>query len=214
VGEAEARDWLVRRFNVPRETLSRLDAFVRILRDENDRQNLVSQSSLNHLWARHIVDSAQLLPLVPPSAGRWVDLGSGAGFPGLIVGLLRAGPATLIEQRRLRVEFLQRAVDLLGLADRVEIRAANVSQAKLPPFDVISARAFAPLERTFAVASHLAHSETVWVLPRGRNAQSELEAARASWQGSFRLERSVTDDEAWIVVAGDVRRRKKGKSVR
>lgn len=211
--EAEARDWLIRRFAVPRETLARLDAFAELLRVENDRQNLVSRSTLDHVWARHIVDSAQLLLFVPPSVS-WVDLGSGAGFPGLIAGLLHAGPVTLIEQRRLRVDFLRHAAATLGLADRVAIVAANVSQAKHAPFDVISARAFAPLERTFALAGHLAHKETIWVLPKGRNAQSELEAARASWQGSFRVERSVTDDDAWIVVAGDVRRRQEGKRVR
>ena len=213
MNEAEAREWLIRRFDVPRETVDRLEAFARLLRAENDRQNLVSRTTLDRIWVRHIVDSAQLLSFVPPSAS-WVDLGSGAGFPGLIAGLFHAGPVTLIEQRRLRVDFLRRAAAALGMADEIAIIAANVSQAKHPPFDVISARAFAPLERTFALAGHLARKETIWVLPRGRNAQSELEAARASWQGSFRLERSVTDDDAWIVVAGDVRRRQKGKRVR
>jgi 16S rRNA (guanine527-N7)-methyltransferase len=180
---------------------------------ENEHQNLVARSTLNHFWVRHVVDSAQLLLLVP-RAGRWADLGSGAGFPGLIAGLFHPGPVTLIEQRRLRADFLRQAVVTLGLEKQVEVQCANVTRVKAPPFDVISARALAPLERIFALAGHLAHPGTQWVLPRGRNAQSELEAVRTSWQGSFRLERSLTDADAWIVVAEDVRRPKKGKRVR
>ena len=210
--EAAARNWLAGHFDVPRETFAQLDTFAALLREENTRQNLVSRSTLETLWVRHIVDSAQLLLLVP-QARSWIDLGRGAGFPGLIVGLLHPRPVTLIEQRKLRAEFLRRAAASLGIEERITILCANASQARLSAADVISARAFGPLDRIFAVAGHLTHPGTQWVLPKGRNAQSELEAARASWQGSFRLERSVTDDEAWIVVAGDVRRRKKGKRV-
>jgi len=213
VDDLEARAWLGRHFDVPRETFVRLDAYIALLRAENERQNLVSRSTLDHLWVRHIVDSAQLI-LLAPGEGPWLDLGTGAGFPGLIVGLLRPGPVTLVEQRKLRADFLRRAAVSLGLDNRVTIVCINARQAAMPPADVISARAFAPLDRIFALAGHLAHPGTQWVLPKGRNAQSELEAARASWQGSFRVERSVTDDEAWIVVAGDVRRRNKGKRVR
>ena len=130
-----------------------------------------------------------------------------------MIALLHSGPVTLIEQRRLRAGFLERAAGDLGLVPNVRVLCANARQARAGPFDVISARAFAPLDRLFASASHLAADGTRWVLPKGRNAKSELDAARASWQGVFRLEPSVTDPDASIIVAERVRPRSKGKRV-
>jgi len=204
--EVAARRWLVENRDVPRETLERLDRFEALLREENRRQNLVSAASLDRLWARHIVDSAQLLPLAPQT-GRWLDLGTGAGFPGLVVAMLWPGETILIEQRRLRADFLARAIEMLDIGARTRILCGNAGQLALPPADVISARAFAPLDRLFGLSLHLSHPETLWLLPKGRNAKTELEAARASWQGRFRLEPSCTDPEAFIIVAAGVRRR-------
>lgn len=208
--EDEARAWLAANANVSRETFERIDAFIALLREENRQQNLVSTATLDQIWSRHIVDSIQLLRTASDS-GSWADLGSGAGFPGLMIALLHPGPVTLIEQRRLRVDFLTRAADRLGLAAKVQVLCANARQVKAGPFDVITARAFAPLDRLFATAAHLAADKTRWVLPKGRNAKSELDAARASWQGVFRLEPSVTDPQAWIIIAEQVRPRAKGK---
>jgi 16S rRNA (guanine527-N7)-methyltransferase len=206
--ENEARAAL----DVPRETMERLDRFVTLLTEENERQNLVSRGSLEHLWARHIYDSAQLARFAPPEAASWLDLGSGAGFPGLIVALLHPLPVTLVEARRLRADFLRRAADALGLAGKVEIVCAKIEAMRPRAFDVISARAFAPLGRLLDLAAPFSSEGTIWILPKGRNAKSELEAARSSWQGDFRLEPSLTDDEAGIVVARGVSRRKpKGK---
>jgi 16S rRNA (guanine527-N7)-methyltransferase len=206
--EQAARAWVAREFDVPRETMAKLDEFAALLREENGRQNLVSRASLDQLWLRHIVDSAQLLRFAPSSAS-WVDLGTGAGFPGLIVALLHGGPVTLVEERRLRADFLARAAESLGL--RVEILASKVERLLPRQFDVISARAFAPLGRLLDLGTALSTTKTVWLLPKGRNAQTELEALDPSWQGDFRLEPSVTDSEARIIVAEGVRRAGRGK---
>jgi 16S rRNA (guanine527-N7)-methyltransferase len=206
--EAEARD----RLNVPRETMARLEAFVGLLRLENERQNLVSKTSLDTLWQRHILDSAQLARLAPAGAGLWLDLGTGAGFPGLIVPLFHPANVVLVESRRLRVDFLCVAASVLGVAEKVEIHCARLETVPDRPFDVISARAFAPLPRLLALATRFSTPETIWILPKGRNAKSELEAARSSWQGDFRLEPSLTDAEAKIVVATRVRRKTRGRS--
>jgi 16S rRNA (guanine527-N7)-methyltransferase len=205
--EGEARAWLAARHDVSRETLDRLEAFARLLREENARQNLVSAASLDHLWHRHIVDSAQLLRFAPAPEASWVDLGSGAGFPGLIVALLHPGPVTLVEERRLRVEFLNRAAECLGVA--VEVVGARVERVPPRSFDVISARAFAPLPRLLDLGARFSTAKTVWILPKGRNAQSELEALDPSWQGSFHLEPSFTDAESAIIVAEGVSRKAK-----
>ena len=202
--EEEARSALA----VPRETIEKLDQFVALLREENGRQNLVSRSSLDQVWTRHILDSAQLARFVPDSARTWLDLGSGPGFPGLVVASLRPYSVTLVESRKLRADFLHRASALLGVEGRTEIRCAHIEAVPSEQFDVISARAFAPLGKLLGLAERFAAPETLWVLPKGRNAKSELEAVESLWQGEFRLEPSLTDPEAQIIVARQVRRRR------
>ena len=211
MNEDEARAWLQRSFDVPRETMSRLDAFAALLREENARQNLVSAASLDSLWTRHIADSAQLLRFAPSPGATWLDLGSGPGFPGLIIAALHNGRVTLVEERRLRVEFLRRAADLLGVD--AEIAGTKLERMPPRPFDVISARAFAPLGRLLRLATGFSTGKTLWLLPKGRNAESELAALDPSWQGDFRLEPSLTDPEARIIVASGVSRRGAGSRV-
>jgi 16S rRNA (guanine527-N7)-methyltransferase len=206
--EIAAREAVQRHFDVPRETMERLDAFVELLHGENRRQNLVSKPSLGAIWQRHILDSAQLLRFVPAADASWIDLGTGAGFPGLIVAALHKGPVAMVEERRLRVEFLRRAAETLGLTDRVEIIAGRVERVDRRVFDVISARAFAPLPRIFDLAARFSTNKTLWILPKGRNARSELDDAESSWQGGFRLEPSMTDAEASILLARGVKRKK------
>jgi 16S rRNA (guanine527-N7)-methyltransferase len=208
--EADARQ----RLGVPRETMDRLDAFAAFLRQENERQNLVSDASLEALWCRHILDSAQLVRFAPEGAQTWLDLGAGAGFPGLIVAAVSNLQVTLIEARRLRADFLARAAVILGVDTRVEILYARAETVASRSFDVISARAFAPLDRLLAIGSRFSTDKSLWVLPKGRNAKTELEAASASWQGDFRFEPSLTDADAQMILASGVRPRKKGKGVR
>lgn len=207
--EASARAWVRVEFDVPRETMDRLDRFSALLREENERQNLVSRPSLAALWQRHFADSAQLLRFAPAPEATWVDLGTGAGFPGLIVAALHGGPVTLVEERKLRVDFLRRAAELLDLGDRVEVIGSKVERVPRRTFDVISARAFAPLPRLLELGTSFSTNKTRWVLPKGRSAQSELEAAESSWQGSFHLEPSLTDAEAAIIVAEGVKRKRR-----
>ena len=206
--EAEARSWVEGSFDVPRETMGRLDAFAEALRKENERQNLVSRSSLERLWLRHIADSAQLLIWAPAREGRWIDLGSGAGFPGLIVAALRPGPVTLVEERKLRVDFLHRAAELLGVASRTEVIAGRVERASRRIYDVISARAFAPLPKLLQLGTRFSTNKTQWILPKGKNARSELESVESAWQGDFRIEQSLTDPEAGIIVAEGIKRKR------
>ena len=202
--ETGARAWVEREGNVSRETMAKLDTFAELLRAENERQNLVSRGTLDQLWLRHIADSAQLLRFAGPGASG-VDLGTGAGFPGLIIAALHDRHVTLVEERRLRVEFLHRAADAMGL--RIEILHARAERVPPRPFDVISARAFAPLEKLLSLGTAFSTQKSLWLLPKGRNAQAELARLDPSWQGEFRLEPSVTDPEAKILLARGVHRR-------
>jgi 16S rRNA (guanine527-N7)-methyltransferase len=205
--ERQARAWLTDQLYVPRETLDGLRAFVAAVRSESENQNLVSRATMDQIWVRHILDSAQLLLLNQQPHASWIDLGSGAGFPGLIVALLHQGPVTLVEERRKRAEFLTRGAAILGLTEKVQIVQRDVERMEPQPFDVISARAFAPLGRLLELGERFSTAKTRWILPKGRNAQSELEAVQASWQGEFRLEPSLTDADAQIIVATGVRRK-------
>ncbi|HEV7287310.1 16S rRNA (guanine(527)-N(7))-methyltransferase RsmG [Sphingomonas sp.] len=200
--EDEARDWIRTHTDVSRET--RLAAFVDLLRDEATRQNLVSPSTLEQIWARHIVDSAQLLQHVDPG-GLWLDIGSGAGLPGIVLAILRDDPVELVEPRKLRTAFLQHCVDTLGLSN-VTIHTAKVERTK-GRASVITARAVGTLDTLFRIARHRSDRSTIWVLPKGRNAQSEVEDAQLWWQGSFHVEPSVTAPDSLIIVAKEVRPR-------
>jgi 16S rRNA (guanine527-N7)-methyltransferase len=195
-----------RRADVPRETMEQLDTFASLLVEENQRQNLIAPSSVSDLWSRHIVDGAQLFGLAG-GEGHWCDIGSGPGLPGLVIAILGGQPMTLNEPRKLRAEFLRRAVVELGL-DHVEVAECKVERLA-GKFDFITARAVANLDKLLGMAWHLAHSETKWVLPKGERAKSELDEARTSWQGSFRLVPSRTHPASAIVVAEHVQRRGK-----
>lgn len=207
MNEEEARAWVESTLAVPRETMERLDAFVDFLLEEASRQNLIASSTFSTIWSRHIVDSAQLVPLAADAPeGSWLDLGSGAGFPGLIVAALLERPVILIESRRKRVEFLTAAASVLDLR-RTRIEHRRVEQVPTQKVAVISARAFAPLDRLFEAAARFSHSETLWLLPKGRNAQSELAMAQETWQGVFHVKQSVTDPESSIIMAHGIRGR-------
>ena len=165
---------------------------------------------MESVWGRHIADSAQLLGFRPSPNASWIDLGSGAGFPGLIVAALHEGPVTLVEERRLRVDFLQRAADVLDV--QVEIVGTSVERMAPRTFDVISARAFAPLPKLLDLGTAFSTTKTVWILPKGKNAATELAVLDSSWQGDFRLEPSLTDADATIIVAEGVRREKRKRA--
>lgn len=200
--EQEAQIWLETQLGVSRETLDALERFVQFLRREAISQNLISASTLDHIWARHIVDSAQLLRHIDGVApkGKWLDLGSGAGFPGLVVAMLSDFQVILVESRARRIEYLQRAVDMLDLNGRVRVAGMPLERLETAPYSVISARAFAPLPKLFDLAARFSTNNTLWLLPKGRNAASEWSETKHTWTGIFRVEKSVTDQDAGILV--------------
>jgi len=198
-GEQGAREWLRTLPEYDSKAGARLEQLVAMLIEENGRQNLVSWTSLDAVWERHIVDSAQLLPHVPRGTSPWLDLGTGAGFPGLVIAILRPDlEFTMVEERPRRCEWLKRVVDALTLP------RACVSSTKLERLDsfaagVISARAFAPLERLLRMSVRFSTADTLWVLPKGRSARDELNAI-GTWRHAFHVEPSLTDSQAGIIV--------------
>ena len=198
--------------DVPRETYAKMEKFAELLIAENQVHNLISKSTEADLWSRHFADAAQLIGFAPEGAS-WIDIGSGAGLPGLVIAILTGAPVTLVEPRRLRAEFLSRTVEALALPDVTIIQptAVGVPRAR---YAVITARAVASIDRLLTMTAHLSHGGTIWVLPKGRTAQSELDEARKSWQGVIRLEPSRTDPDARILVALGVRRLGRARGVK
>ena len=187
---------------VSRETFQKLEAYAELLRTEARRQNLISVSTLDHLWDRHILDSAQLARLEPHAGASWVDIGSGAGLPGIVIACLVDGPVTLVEPRRLRADFLHKCTESLDVDARIICAKAERVEGR---FDVITGRAVARLTDFLKLSHHLSTPKTVWALPKGRGAETELAEAERAWQGVFHVERSVTDADSWIVVGTGVR---------
>jgi 16S rRNA (guanine527-N7)-methyltransferase len=193
---------------VSRETFKLIEAYVELLKTGAAEQNLIAPSTLETIWERHILDSAQLVRLEAFPGASWVDVGSGAGLPGIVVALLVEGPVTLIEPRRLRAQFLSDVIATLGLADRFRVECAKVERVG-GQFDLITARAVAPLDHLLAITEHLSKSGTAWVLPKGRNAQSELAQAKRNWHCDVRVEQSCTDPDSQILVLTRVGAKKK-----
>ena len=194
---------------VSRETSRLLEIYVRILLDENERQNLISKSTVEEIWQRHVADAAQLVRFAPRPDSSWLDIGSGAGLPGMVIAILTEGPMTLVEPRKLRADFLSSTVERIGLAHRVTVQGAKVERVT-GAFDVLTARAVASLDVLLSISSHLSTDKTLWLFPKGKSARNELDEARRSWQGVFRLEPSMTSEEGAILVASSVRRKGRG----
>lgn len=209
--EAEARAWLAAREEGTPEALQRLEHLTVLLRAENQRQNLVSAASLEQVWVRHIADSAQLLAHVPRETSlSWLDLGTGAGFPGLVIAALRPEwRVVMVESRPRRSEWLETARRELGLGS-AEIFSGRLEAMETATFRVVSARAFAPLPRLLELSARFSTSDTIWLLPKGRSAAQEL-LALEGWRHMFHVEQSLSDSGAGVIVgqlAGQMPRRK------
>jgi 16S rRNA (guanine527-N7)-methyltransferase len=191
------------RTGVSRETLSRLKAYADLLADWNARHNLIAKSTLPAIWHRHLWDSAQLAPLIPEDAKTLADLGSGAGFPGLVLAAMRPDlNVTLHEATTKKCDFLEAAADRMGLV--VEI--CNARLEDLPPraFDVVIARALAPLPLLFGYAHRFTGPNTVCLLQKGQNVGSELTEASKYWNMKASQVSSQTDPSAAIVVVREL----------
>lgn len=198
--EQQAKDWLAAMPEWDATAAERIERLIALLIEENARQNLVAAASLPVIWQRHIVDSAQLLRYVPrETSSSWLDLGTGAGFPGLVVAALRPDcEVVMVESRARRIEWLERVRLGLGL-NHARVVGTRLEQVETQAFSVISARAFAPLVRLLDLSARFSTKDTLYLLPKGRSAQQELMELRG-WNHLFHVEQSLTDPEAGVIV--------------
>jgi 16S rRNA (guanine527-N7)-methyltransferase len=183
---------------------TRFDAFIELLLRWNRRINLISRADEPFIRQRHIEDSAQLAPLIPRGVERGIDLGSGAGFPGLILATLTNISFDLIEADQRKAAFLNEAARLLDAP--VRIHRTRIEEARLPPAALVTARALAPLPRLLTLTAPLLASGGVCLFPKGASAESELTLAAAQWH--MRMDRipSRTDPSAVILRITELQR--------
>lgn len=182
-------------------SLARLETYAALLAKWQKAINLVAPKTLPDLWERHFLDSAQLLPLAPPGAKRWLDLGSGGGFPGLVIAALGFPDMQLVESDQRKSAFLIEAARAMGLNVKVHTaRIEALDPGQVGAIDVISARALAPLSELLSLAARYAGPGTVLLFPKGRQAQDELTGLERYWtMKKLELLPSATDPEARIL---------------
>ncbi len=191
-------------FGVSRETTDKLRAFVDLLLRWNRRINLVSARSADDIWERHVLDSLQLLPLLPPGSASLLDLGSGAGFPGLVLSVATGWDAGLVEADKRKAAFLADAAGRLGLA-KVMVHAERIEELALPKARLLTARALAPLPELLRHAHALLAPDGTALFPKGRTAEEELEAASRDWTMKVERFTSRTDPASTIFRVSEVR---------
>ena len=205
-GEAFRRD-------VSRETRERLEIYETLLRQRQRRTNLVSAASLPALWTRHFLDSAQLAPLLADDpVSHTVDVGSGAGFPGMVLAILDdSRRVSLVEANGKRCAFLREVAAATGTSVTViegRLEAPDV-QSALSPAGTIVARACAPLADLLGLVFPVLETHTYCIFPKGRRYRSELEEARRRWDFGVEIVPSRTAAEARILRISDVERRRR-----
>ncbi len=204
-------------FKVPRETIHRLETYAALLAEWQTRLNLVADSTIAHIWDRHFADSAQLLRLAP-KAKTWADLGSGAGFPGLVIAILQANQASfrmhLVEATAKKCAFLAEVAKATDAP--VEIHCMRIEEltkrAKTLEPDIVSARALAPLPKLVELAAPVMGKGARGLFLKGRGAKAEIEAAKRDFRFDCTLHPSLTAPDSAIVEISRLARRKKARA--
>jgi 16S rRNA (guanine527-N7)-methyltransferase len=191
---------------VSRETLGRLETMVEVLLHWQKAINLVGRATLDDVWTRHILDSAQLAPLIPMGAKGLIDLGSGAGFPGLVLATLRPElDVTLIESDARKSAYLGEAARRMGLPKQPKLVISRIEAAPPAQAHVVTARALAPLGQLLAWADRHRSSPAICLFHKGKGWQAELTGAMKDWEIECTPQPSVTDSDAVILRIGSYR---------
>lgn len=192
-------------WDVPRETELRLREYLTLLRRWNAKINLVGGQEESVLWQRHVLDSIQLAPLTRVAgSGPLLDLGSGAGFPGLVLALATGRETHLVEADRRKATFLREAAHSLGLV-RTVVHPTRIEHAMVPPAAIVTARALAPLPVLLRHAHRVLAPDGLALFPKGRTAEDELTAALRDWTMSVERFPSRTEPAATILRLREIR---------
>ncbi len=204
-GENTEKTAVLSHFSVPRETEHMLCRYIELLQNWNERINLVAKSSLPHVWSRHVLDSAQLIKYVPQSAKNILDMGSGAGFPGLVLAIMGEPKVHLVESTGKKARFLQTVINDLSL--NAVVHHARIESLPGKRFDVITARALKALPELLAYAKPLMHKNSVCLFLKGRHAEAELTEALKYWTFHYETAASLSDLSGSVLKISDLKAR-------
>jgi 16S rRNA (guanine527-N7)-methyltransferase len=196
------------KLNVSRESFERLQILARLLLDWQKHINLISPATIPELWKRHILDSAQLLPLLPVDAKTIADLGSGAGFPGLVLAATQPATVHMFEANGKKAAFLSEALRQMkcaGVVHRGRLGPLHTSP-NIPSVDVVTARAFAPLPLLLSLAAPFMRDKTIALFHKGQDVDTELGEAAKSWRMMYEKHPSATDSISVILEVKELAR--------
>lgn len=193
--------------DVSRETIDRLCKFEDIVLKWNPKINLISKSTIDDVWFRHITDSAQLHQYAPPNVSRWLDIGSGGGFPGIVMAAMSVGLGyqtdfTFVESDQRKATFLRAAARELEL--KVTVLAERVEATQAQNADVITARALKSVSELMPMLDRHIATEGIAILPKGRTFAGEIPAAQENWSFDMDGHASITDSDARILIVKDI----------
>lgn len=203
--QAELETWF-QRFNVSRESKARLELLHELLLKWQSHINLIGPSTIQEVWTRHILDGLQLLPLLPPRTKAIADLGSGGGFPGLVLAATQPAVVHMFESNGKKIAFLQEALRQMKIAGQAhKLRLdPNMPAQGLPKVDVVTARAFAPLGKLFGMAKPFFGPETIGLFHKGQDVDAELTEAAKAWRIRFKKHPSMTDSMSNILEVEEI----------
>jgi 16S rRNA (guanine527-N7)-methyltransferase len=203
-GQPLTREAFAEQLHVSRETLERLTVYLELLRRWQPAINLVGPATLADPWRRHFLDGGQLAARVPAKAASLVDLGSGAGFPGMVLAILGVGGVALIESDRRKAQFLREVARETGAS--VRVHAERIERLPGWPVDVITTRALAPLPRLLTLAERFLTADSVGLFLKGRSGAHELTEARLSWHMEAQVFPSLSEATGMVLQLRGIRR--------
>lgn len=201
---------LIEKYNVSHETIQKLELYQQSLADWQNKFNLVSNSTIEDAWNRHFVDSMQLFALIPQEAKTLVDIGSGAGFPGMVLAIMAnaATPylkVTLVDSVHKKTLYLNHVKEITNT--QVNILNRRIENIKQKTFDVITARAVIALKDLLGYAQPLFRKNSICIFPKGKNYLAEISEAKKEWYFNFEIVPSQTSEESVILLIKNLNKR-------
>ena len=187
--------------DVSRETYEKLQVYEGLLKKWQSKINLISRNSIENIWQRHFLDSAQIYPLLSRNAGNVLDVGTGAGFPGVVLSIMGARDVHLVEQNKKKCSFLGEVLRKTGT--KATVHSCKIEEFPVATFDVVTARALTSLDGLLRMLSPYFGPETVGLFPKGRQVNEELTVANKNWNINYSLAQSISSTEGKIVVIKD-----------
>ena len=192
----ETLTYIIEKFSVPRETIDRLETYHRVLCKWQKAINLISQSTLENAWERHFLDSVQLVSLIDNHKKRVIDIGSGAGFPGMVLAIM-GYQVTLVESDARKVAFLREVANQTAID--VDIINKRVESLDIGVFDIVTSRACASLQKLLGYSHPFFHADTLGIFHKGEKLSQELAEARQAWDFSYKTTPSIIENTSSLV---------------